>query len=111
MKLPTFSLINAPPDTLILHAGEYPFHFAKVLKYPSNHQLAQDKPGLIQERINSYNIVIRLAGSLEGRIYMSVEGPAKLQKLVKDMADWFTKSVIEKQVTKFMKYRLSEGTL
>lgn len=101
MKLPTFSIIHAPPDTLILHSGEHPYHFARILKFAASHETVSCK-ALIQERVPGYNIIIALAGSLEGRIYVSAEGPHKLEQLVKQMTAWFT----EKQIDNYKKYKL-----
>lgn len=106
MELPTFTIIHAPPDTLILHSREHPYHFARILKYPGNMQLAEARRNLIQERVPGYNIIVALAGSLEGRIFISAEGTHRLEVLVRDMMNWYAEEVVNKQELKFKKYRL-----
>ena len=111
MKLPKFVIIESgidlPGAGYILDTSEHPYHFARILKYGNMSDIAiNHKPAFIQTQIDGYAIIIALAGSVKGPVYMSAYGPDKLQRLINDMADWFAKNQIYKQVSKYKKYRL-----
>lgn len=112
MKLPKFSIVEASKDLpgagIILHGEEKPFHFAKILKFGSLEDmtlsLSNARPFIYKE-IPGYSIIIRLAGSMEGKIYISAEGTTNLERLVKEMAAWYFETYI-KDNNKFKKYKL-----
>lgn len=114
MKLPKFSFIQSDTDLpgcgYILHGETHPYHFARVVKYGSIMSLSDainsGKKLLIYKQVSGYSILIVLAGSMEGRIYISAEGTRNLEILVKEMADWFYERHIKNNKTKFKKYLL-----
>ena len=112
MKLPKFSLIEPskelPGAGIILHGEERPFHFAKVLKFGNLEDMTlalSNKKPFIYRLIEGYTIVIRLAGSMEGKIYISAEGTANLERLVTDMTEWYFENHV-KDNNKFKKYKI-----
>ena len=113
MKLPKFSLVQSDPDDLpgcgyILHGEEAPYHLGRIVKYGNAMEMASllsNKPNFIQSQVTGYSIVISLAGSMGGKIYLSAEGPGKLQQLIKEMAAWYFETYI-KDNNKFKKYKL-----
>lgn len=115
MNLPKFSLIESNPTDLpgagyILHSEEPPYHLGRVVKYGNITDMVTslaNKPNFIQSQITGYAIIISLAGSVEGRIHISAEGPAHLQKLIDDMAKWYYNRYILKNPTKYKQYELS----
>ena len=43
---------------------------------------------------------------MEGKIYISAEGTANLERMVKEMAEWYLKQHIKPNQNKFKKYLL-----
>ncbi len=114
MKLPKFSLIQSDIDLpgagYILHGEEKPYHLGRIVKYGNSLDLTMslnnDKKVWIYSQVPGYSIIISLAGSVEGKIYVSVEGTSNLEKLIKEMADWYYERHIKPNLNKFKKYLL-----
>jgi hypothetical protein len=115
MKLPKFSFVQSDTDLpgcgYILHGEERPYHFARILKFGNQIDLASalnnDKKLWINKQVTGYSILIVLAGSMEGKIYVSAEGTANLERMVKEMAEWYYERHIKPNLNKFKKYELS----
>jgi hypothetical protein len=115
MRLPKFSFIQSDIDLpgcgYILHGEERPYYFARVVKFGNQMDLTvalnNDKKLWINKQVEGYSILIVLAGSLEGKIYVSAEGTGNLERMVKEMAEWYLKRHILTNQNKFKKYELS----
>ena len=114
MKLPKFSFvqpdIDLPGCGYILHGEERPYHFARVVKFGNMMDMADalnnDKKLWIVKQVPGYSILIVLAGSMEGKIYISAEGTANLERMVNEMAEWYYERHIKPNQSKFKKYLL-----
>lgn len=114
MKLPKFSYVQSDTDLpgcgYILHGEEHPFHFARIVKFGNQVDLTlalnNDKKLWINKQVPGYAILIVLAGSMEGKIYVSAEGISNLEKLISEMTAWFYERHIKTNPTKFKKYQL-----
>lgn len=112
MKLPKFSYVQSDTDLpgcgYILHGEERPYHFARVVKFGNMMDMASalnnDKKLWIVKQVTGYSILIVLAGSMEGKIYISAEGTGNLVKLVEEMAEWYYERHIKPNQSKFKKY-------
>ncbi len=115
MKLPKFSFVQSDIDLpgcgYILHGEERPYHFARVVKFVNMMAMADalsnEKKLWIYKQVSGYSVIIVLAGSMEGKIYISAEGTANLERMVKEMAEWYYERHIKPNITKFKKYDIS----
>jgi hypothetical protein len=69
--------------------------------------LNNDKKLWIVKQVSGYSILIVLAGSMEGKIFISAEGTANLNRLVNEMAEWYFERHIKPNQSKFKKYDIS----
>ena len=115
MKLPKFTLIAPDPADLpgagyIQHNGERPFHLGRIVKYGNVKDMTlanANKPNFIQSQVTNYSIVIVLAGSVEGKIWIPADGStAPLKNLIQEMAAWYYDRHISKNLNKFKQYLL-----